>query len=97
MELLSFEWDENKNRHNQRKHGVSFEEAQSVFQDENARGFYDPDHSESEDRFMLLGMSFRARMLMICHCTRQGGAAIRIISARRATRGEQKVYGRSEG
>lgn len=97
MESLSFEWDENKNRSNRLKHGVSFEEATSVFQDENARGYYDPDHSENEDRFMLLGMSSRARMLIICHCTRQAGSVIRIISARRATREEQKDYGRSEG
>ncbi|MCD6024191.1 MAG: hypothetical protein K0Q91_1107 [Fibrobacteria bacterium] len=97
MEFWSLEWDENKNRINQRKHGISFEEAKTVFQDENARGYYDPDHSEEEDRFMLLGMSSRARMLMICHCMRQAGSVIRIISARKATRGEQKDYGRREG
>ena len=92
MALLRFEWDEAKNRENERKHGVSFEEAQTVFFDENAREFYDDEHSEWEDRFLLLGMSARMRLLMVCHCIRKGGSVIRIISARKATKNERRFY-----
>jgi uncharacterized protein len=94
MSGLVFEWDERKNRANLRKHGVSFEEAQTVFLDERALRFYDPDHSEDEDRFILLGLSFALRELVVCHCYRADESVIRIISARRATRGEAAAYRR---
>ena len=92
MSAPRFEWDEAKNRENQRKHGVSFSEAQSVFFDENAVEFYDDDHSGWEDRFLLLGLSTRMRALLVCHCLRSGGDVIRIISARKATRNELRLY-----
>ena len=88
MDDLRFEWDERKNRENQRKHAVSFEEAQTVFFDENAVEFYDDEHSEWEDRFLLLGLSFRLRMLLVCHCLRESGSVIRIVSARKATKND---------
>ena len=90
--MIRFDWDPAKASANKRKHGVSFEEAQSVFYDEFARQFYDPEGSESEDRFLLLGMSNQARVLLVCHCERSGGDVIRIISARKATRNERKFY-----
>ena len=92
MRPLRFEWDEEKNRENQRKHGVSFEEARTVFYDEHAVEFYDDEHSGWEDRFLLLGVSSRLRILMVCHCLREGGDVIRIVSARKATGTEQKYY-----
>ena len=94
MNDLRFEWDEAKSRQNARKHGVSFEEAQTVFLDDNAIRFYDPDHSRDEDRFIMLGMSFKLRTLVVCHCFRENDDAIRIISARKANRQEAKHYGR---
>ena len=94
MDDLCFTWDEKKNRANQRKHGVSFEEAQTAFYDEKATVYYDPDHSEDEDRFILLGLSFRLRVLVVCHCYRASDTQIRIISARKADKGEQQDYGR---
>ena len=90
--MISFEWDEKKNRANQRKHGISFEKAQTVFFDENAIEFVDPDHSSEENRFLLLGRSFRLRILVVCHCFRESASVIRIISARRATAKERSVY-----
>jgi uncharacterized DUF497 family protein len=92
MEGLQFVWDEKKNRSNQRKHGVSFEEAQTVFFDENAKLYYDPDHSEEEDRFLLLGLGFGFRALVVCHCYRRSDTVVRIISARKADQREQKDY-----
>ena len=92
MNALHFEWDQAKNAENRKKHGVGFEEAASVFYDENARLFFDPDHSKEEDRFILLGMSLHARMLIICHCHREADSVIRIISARKADRQERKNY-----
>jgi uncharacterized DUF497 family protein len=92
MDELRFEWDAQKNRENQRKHNVSFEEARSVFFDLQAVEFYDDKHDETDDRFLLLGVSARLRILMVCHCLRAGGAVIRIISARRATKNEQREY-----
>ena len=89
---IRFIWDENKNKSNQRKHRVSFEEAKTVFLDECARSIYDPDHSETEERFILLGMSGRFRVLVVCHCYRKNEEVIRIISARRATTKEEKRY-----
>ena len=92
MNDIRFEWDERKNRANKRKHKVSFEEAQTVFIDENALRFFDPDHSEDEDRFIILGMSFSLRVLVVCHCYRENESVIRIISARKADRREQSDY-----
>lgn len=92
MKSLRFEWDEKKNRENQHKHGVSFAEAQTVFFDENAVEFYDDEHSEREDRFLLLGISTKLRVLLVCHCLRESGSIIRIISARKATKNENKLY-----
>lgn len=94
MAGLSFEWDGKKSRANEKKHGVSFEEAQTVFLDENAVRFYDPDHSQDEDRFILLGMSSRLRVLVVCHCLRESDSVIRIISARKADKREEKGYWR---
>ena len=92
MKSLRFEWDEQKNRENQRKHGVSFAEAQTVFFDENAVEFYDDKHSEREDRFFLLGISTKLKVLLVCHCLRKNGSIIRIISARKATKKERGLY-----
>ena len=89
---IRFTWDERKSRENKRKHKVSFEEAQTVFLDENAIRFFDPDHSEDEDRFIMLGMSFTLRVLVVCHCYREDDSVIRIISARKADRREQSDY-----
>ena len=94
MESLRFEWDDRKERENVRKHRVSFAEAQTVFLDENARRYFDPDHSEQEDRFLILGFSFQLRVLVVCHCYRRDDAVIRIISARKATKGESNEYRR---
>ena len=85
-------WDDKKNFTNQKKHKVSFEEAQSIFFDENAIEYYDPDHSESEDRFLMLGLSHQVRILVVSYTLREKGMAIRIISARKATKKEQNVY-----
>jgi uncharacterized DUF497 family protein len=92
MMPLRFEWAIAKNRDNQRKHGVSFEEARTVFYDEDAIEFYDDEHSEWEDRFLVLGVGSRLRILMVCHCLREGGDVIRIVSARKATTAERKHY-----
>jgi uncharacterized DUF497 family protein len=92
MVALRFEWDEKKDRSNRKKHGVSFPEAQTVFYDENALEFVDPDHPGAEDRFLLLGLSLRLRVLLICHCDRENDSTIRIISARKATKRERSVY-----
>lgn len=91
---IRFEWDERKSRENKRKHGVSFEEAQTVFLDENALRFYDPDHSEDEDRFIMLGLSVSLRVLVVCHCYRSNDRVIRIVSARKANKNEGAVYWR---
>ena len=92
MTDLVFEWDEAKDCANLHKHGVSFEEARSAFLDENARVIPDPEHSDKEDRFVLLGLSASARILVVCHCYRQDESVIRIISARKADREEQRLY-----
>jgi len=92
MTDIQFEWDEDKSRENKRKHKVSFEEAQTVFLDENAIRFFDPDHSQDEDRFIMLGMSFTLRVLVVCHCYREDDSVIRIISARKADKREQSDY-----
>ena len=90
--MFHFEWDENKNRINQNKHKVSFEEAQTVFFDEEALLISDPDHSEDEDRFILLRISFEANTLVVVHCYRENDSVIRIISARKATKSEREQY-----
>ena len=91
---MNFEWDENKAATNQQKHGITFQEAATVFQDEDALQIFDPDHSEAEDRFILLGMSSILRILVVCHCYRANDDVIRIISARKATRTESSTYKR---
>ena len=92
MAHLAFDWDKEKSALNQKKHGISFEEAQTVFLDENALMIHDPDHSDDEDRFILLGLSVKFRVLVVCHCYRKSNEIIRIISARKATRAEQMRY-----
>ena len=94
MARLRFDWDQAKYAANRRKHGVSFEEAATIFYDENALLIADPDHSEQEDRFLLLGLSLRLRTLVVCHCYREAEDMVRIISARRANRSEQVEYNR---
>ncbi|MCC5622579.1 BrnT family toxin [Nostoc sp. CHAB 5715] len=89
---MEFEWNLSKPKSNERKHGVSFEEAQTVFSDENARLIYDPEHSVEEDRFLLLGMSDEFRLLVVSHLYKNSDRLIRIISARTATRHERKQY-----
>jgi uncharacterized DUF497 family protein len=86
-------WDENKNRENIRKHNVSFEEAQTVFYDPNGKLIDDPDHSDEEDRYIILGLSKVLHLLVVCHCYRENDETIRIISARKATTKESKYYG----
>jgi len=92
MSALTFEWDKRKAAANLKKHGVSFEEAKSAFYDEHAKLIDDPDHSEDEDRMVLLGLSYALRLLVVCHCYRDEGGVIRIISARKATASESKSY-----
>jgi uncharacterized DUF497 family protein len=90
--MLRFEWDERKNRSNRAKHGIWFEEARNVFDDPHARLFHDPEHSEEEDRFVLLGLSSAGRTLVVVHCYRQADSIVRIISARKATKKEAGFY-----
>ena len=90
--MLHFEWDDRKNAQNRRKHGISFEEARTVFFDERALLIADPDHSEREERFILLGLSSALRTLVVCHCYRREDDVIRLISARRADRQERARY-----
>ena len=92
MSEIRFEWDPAKNTINLRSHKVSFEEGSTVFLDENALLLEDPDHSDEEDRFVLLGLSSTLRVLLVCHCYRSDGNAIRIISARKASTKESKSY-----
>ena len=93
MENLEFEWDYNKNEVNKQKHNVSFEEAATVFQDADALLISDPDHSQDEDRFIIMGISNNSKVLVVCHCYRENDEVIRIISARKATTNEKKQYG----
>jgi uncharacterized protein len=92
MESIDFVWDEAKEKQNKKKHGVSFEEAKTVFFDEYALQFYDPNHSVDEDRFILLGMSVTLRVVIVCHCFREKEEIIRIISARKADKLEERSY-----
>ena len=94
---LRFEWDPAKARSNQRKHGVSFEEARTVFLDEDALLRADDEHSDEEDRFVLLGLSGKLRILLVCHCYRAEDAVIRIISARKASASERRQYDERSG
>ena len=89
---LEFEWDKRKEAGNVKKHGVSFEEARTVFYDENAIQFYDPDHSDEEDRFVLLGLSLKPQVLVVCHCFRESETVVRLISARKADKDEERAY-----
>ena len=89
---LRFEWDENKNNINKRKHSISFEEATTVFNDVEALIIDDPDHSEQEERFLILGFSSKSNLLLVCHCYRENDSVIRIISARKATLRESMYY-----
>jgi len=92
MNDIKFGWDKSKVTLNKKKHGVSFEEAVTVFYDDDALEFYDPDHSQGEDRFFMVGLSFRTRVLLVSHCVRESGLLIRIISARKATKQEAQKY-----
>jgi uncharacterized protein len=92
MTDIRFDWDKRKAAANKKKHGVSFEEASTVFYDDDALEYYDPEHSKDEDRFIMLGLSFKARVLVVCHCVRASGSVIRIVSARKATKNEAERY-----
>ena len=92
MSDLRFSWDPKKDALNQRKHGISFAEAQTVFYDESAKLIDEPDHSSDEDRFIILGHSHRLHILVVCHCYREDDDVIRIISARKADKDEQAFY-----
>lgn len=94
MDKISFEWDPAKAKANLKKHGVAFEEAATVLFDDRAIEFYDDSHSDWEDRILLLGLSTKLRLLLVCHCYRESDSVIRIISARKATTKESKFYGR---
>jgi hypothetical protein len=90
--MTVFSWDPKKNLSNLKKHGVSFEEAKTVFLDDFAIRYYDPDHSDEEDRFIMLGISTNLRILVVCHCYLQEESVIRIISARKASKNEEDAY-----
>ena len=92
MAHIGFEWDDDKSQINNKKHGVTFDEAQTIFSDENALLIPDPEHSTDEDRFILLGLSAKFRILVVCHCYRSSDEIIRIISARKAGKVEEKQY-----
>ena len=89
---MTFEWDENKNVINISKHGIDFDEASSIFYDEKAIMFDDPEHSDEEERFILIGMSQKLNVLTVCHCYRNRDDVIRIITARKATKTESEYY-----
>lgn len=92
MNGVDFDWDPQKAVSNIQKHGISFEEASSAFYDDRARIMYDPDHSQNEERYILLGVSEESRLLMVCHLYKENDRFIRIISARRATKDERRQY-----
>ena len=94
MKYIKFIWDANKAKSNTEKHGIAFTEAATVFDDDCARIIYDPDHSQAEDRFIILGISCTMRVLVVCHCYKENDIQIRIISARKADKKEQKQYWR---
>ena len=97
MEEITFAWDENKNRINKQKHKISFEEARTVFYDEDAILFDDPLHSNDEERFLIIGFSKKARLCIVSHCYRENESIIRIISARKATSSEIAFYNQENG
>ena len=92
MDEIKFSWDTRKATQNIKKHKVSFEEASTVFYDERAIEFFDPEHSDVEDRFLMLGLSWRLRIMVVSYCLRQKSLEIRIISARKASKNEEKIY-----
>jgi uncharacterized protein len=92
MSAIRFEWDSTKAASNLRKHGVAFEEARTVFEDDEALLIADPEHSAAEERFVLIGLSAALRVIVVVHCERDGGDVIRIISARKADRSERSDY-----
>ena len=92
MERIKFDWDPNKNEINRKKHGITFEEVCEVFYDDEAILIPDPEHSETEERFIILGTSGSANLLVVCHCYRDCDAIIRIISARKANKTETRQY-----
>ena len=92
MKTISFEWDKYKEKQNIKKHGITFREAITVFEDDAAILFDDPEHSENEQRFLLLGMSKSTKICIVCHCLRAEDTVIRIISARTATKKEKEIY-----
>jgi len=94
MSSITFVWDQSKDKINQKKHGISFNEAKTIFYDENARLISDNEHSQNEDRFILLGLSYTLRLLIVVHSYRENDEIIRIISARKATKNETKFYKR---
>ena len=99
MDTIKFEWDENKNQTNQKKHGISFEEAKEVFFDDDAILFDDPEHSKGEERFLIIGLIQKEKICIVSHCYRDKENTIRIISARKATKNEKKytqIDGRGE-
>jgi len=93
MKHIQFEWDENKNITNKKKHKVGFDEAKTVFYDPAALIIHDPDHSDDEERFLIMGLSQTLKVLVVCHCYRENDEIIRIISARKADKDETKKYG----
>lgn len=92
MSNITFEWDASKASLNKKKHGISFDEAKTVFFDENAKVIHDPEHSDDEERFIILGLSVNMRMLIVIHCYRKNDRIIRLISARKATQKESTQY-----
>jgi uncharacterized DUF497 family protein len=92
MTDIHFEWDSAKAKSNKKKHGITFEEAKTIFYDPHAIQYFDPDHSGSEDRFILLGLSSQLNVLIVCHCYREKESIVRIISARKADKNERKDY-----
>ena len=90
--MISFEWDFKKNSQNRKKHGIEFEDAVSVFMDENAIIYDDIDHADDEERYIILGVDSKSRILVVVHCYRKSDTVIRIISARTATRNEIADY-----
>jgi uncharacterized DUF497 family protein len=90
--MLEFEWNKRKATSNQKKHGVSFEEARTAFFDEGAIQYFDPDNSDQEERFILLGLSLQPQVLVVCHCFKESETVVRIISARKADKVEERAY-----
>jgi uncharacterized protein len=93
--MIDFTWDPAKSKANKKKHGISFEEARTVFYDDGAIRYFDPDHSDEEDRVLMVGLSLYTRVLVVCHYFRDDERTIRIISARKATKAEEEVHWRT--